>query len=378
MFSKTKKLLIISCSTGSGHLRAAESIRLTCQKLYPEIEVTHIDMANYLDWIAHIYVVWFYEFFSIHAPYAYKLVYQKTDNEFIKKIFNLLAPFIRLGSRRFIKKINDYGSDTIISTHFLPQLILPKQFSTPISVVVTDYYAHKIWLGPKIKNLFVATDEIKDSLEEISTKNETHFEGKIVVSGIPIHPGFFENKNVAELKIKLNIKNDWPVILMMPISFGSVVAKDAVKAIFANNTNINIVVITGKNNKKVFNDLIKISSIQNSQTNSGRLTVIKNTDNIDEWMRIADVIISKAGGLTISEVMHLQKPLIIINPIPGQEDYNATYLEKNHYALKATSSEDLAKKVQAVLLNPNIIAKKNHPNASEIILKTVFPENGIN
>ena len=89
-------------------------------------------------------------------------------------------------------------------------------------------------------------------------------------------------------------------------------------------------------------------------------------------MRVADVIVSKAGGLTISEAMYLQKPLIIINPIPGQEDYNTAYMEKNHYCLKANSSDDLAQKIQALLLNPGLIEKKSHPNASEIILKNIF------
>ncbi len=371
---KTKKLLIISCSTGSGHFRAAESIRLTCQKLYPDTQVLHIDMADYLNGIAHIYVVWFYNFFSVHIPAAYKFVYQITDNWLIQKLFELLAPIIRLGSKKFLTRLNDYGPDTIISTHFLPQLILPKKLSTQISVVITDYHAHKIWLAPKIANFFVATDEIKNDLEKFSPYGGSALDGKVIVSGIPIHPYFFKEKNVSELKNRLSIENNWPVILLMPISFGTIVTKEAIVAVFAYNKKINIVAISGKNNQRAFDDLENIK--ESGQKN---FIILKNAENIDEWMRIADIIVSKAGGLTISEAMYLQKPLIIINPIPGQEDYNTAYLEKNHYCLRANSSDDLAKKIQAVLLNPGLIEKKSHlaspaggPNASEIILKKIF------
>src|SRR3989344_8222655 len=209
---KKEKLLIVSCSTGSGHFRAAESIRLTCQNLYPNIQVVHLDMADYLDEVARIYVVWLYDFFCIRSPATYKFTYYKTDKEFIQKLFELLAPIIRLGSKKFLKQINNFQPDTIISTLFLPQLIFPKNFSTPTSVVITDYHAHRIWLAPKIKNFFVATDEIKNDLEKLNISS--------VASGIPIHPSFLKEKNTAELKNRLNIDNGWPIILLMPISCG--------------------------------------------------------------------------------------------------------------------------------------------------------------
>ncbi len=380
--SKKEKLLIVSCSTGSGHFRAAESIRLTCQNLYPNTEVLHIDMADYLDEIARIYVVWLYDFFSVRIPSSYKFTYYKTDKEFIQKLFKLLAPIIRLGSKKFLERINDYQPDAIISTHFLPQLIFPKNFSTPTSVVITDYHAHRIWLAPKIKNFFVATEEMKNNLSRLyfgaksrildSDESESGEKlyglgEKTTVSGIPIHPNFFKEKNISKLKTRLNIENDWPIILVMPTSWGEIDIKEAITAIFSYNKNINVVAVSGKNNKRGWNDLKAVKD--SGQKN---FTILKNTPNIDEWMRIADIIISKAGGLTISEAMYLQKPLLIINPIPGQEEYNTAYLEKNHYCLRANSGDDLAKKIKILLANPNLIQKKSHPNASEIILKKIL------
>ncbi len=354
-----KKLLIVSCSTGSGHFRAAEALRLASQKLYPDVQVLHIDLADYLSGFARAFSVSSYNTFINHIPRTYKFIYHLTDKPFTQKILIGLRPFFKLGARKFLKKIEEFRPDYIVSTQFSPQLLFPKNFSIPLDTVITDYHAHQIWLAPCVRNFFVASEETKIELEKKGIKS--------IASGLPLHASFFAVKNTAELKRKLNINNDWPTILIMPISSGKISAKDAVPAIFSQNKNVNVVAISGNTNQELFKDLEDIKDA--GQRN---FTILKNADNIDEWMRIADVIVGKAGGLTVSEVMFLQKPIIIINPIPGQEDYNATYLEKNHYGLRANSSDDLAKKIQTLLSNPTLIQKKSHPNAGEIILKNIF------
>jgi len=378
-----KKLLIISCSTGSGHFRAAEALRLSCQKLYPEIQVLHIDLADYLSGFARAFSVSSYNSLISRIPKIYKFIYRVTDRPFTQKVLAVFRPLFQLGAKMFFKKIKDYQPDYIISTQFSPQLILPKNSSIPLDTVITDYHAHQIWLASNVRNFFVASDETKIELSRLcfraksgildsdsrSESGEKSYPlgGKIIASGLPLHSRFFAVKDRADLKKKLNINNDWPIILIMPISCGKISAKETVTTIFSYHKNINVVVISGKNNRRAFNDLENIK--ESGQKN---FTILKSAANIDEWMRIADVIVSKAGGLTISEAMYLQKPLIIINPIPGQEDYNTAYLEKNQYGLKANSSDDLAKKIQILLLNPDLIAKKTRSNASEIILQKIF------
>lgn len=357
--SKTKKLLIVSCSTGSGHFRAAEALRLFCQKLYPEVQVQHIDLADYLSGFARFFSVSSYDVIIKHTPKVFKFFYNLTDRPLTQKVLSILRPFFRFGAISFLKKIKDYQPDYIISTQFTPQLILPKNFPIPIDTIITDYHAHRVWLAPNVRNIFVACEEIKTDLKKIGLDS--------TVSGIPLHPRFFTAKDTAGLKKELNINNDWPIILIMPISCGEINVKEAVTTIFSYNKNVNVVAISGKNNEKNFNDL---ETIKNSGQKN--FIIIKTTPRIDDWMRIADIIVSKAGGLTISEVMYLQKPLVVVNPIPGQEDYNTAYMEKSHYCLKANSSDDLAKKIHMILLNPNLIKKESRPNASEIILKKMF------
>ncbi|OGH91465.1 MAG: hypothetical protein A2534_00465 [Candidatus Magasanikbacteria bacterium RIFOXYD2_FULL_39_9] len=353
----SKKLLIISCSTGSGHLRAAEALRLTCDKLYPNVEVLHIDMADYLDGISRIYLVSFYNLFSNLIPFSYKLLYYLTNSWLAQIVFRAVSPIIRIGSRKLIKKIEEYKPDLIISTHFLPSLILPNKISTPIDTVITDYHAHKIWLTPKNRNFFVATEEIKIELGKFHIQS--------TVSGIPIHPNFFEQKDISKLRDKFNIKNNNPIILFMPTSRGKVSPALAINKILNHNfgTALNIVAIAGKNKKRNLDDLEQFKTVEHTN-----FTIFENVENIDELMKISDIIVGKAGGLTVSEALFLQKPIIIINPIPGQEDYNTSNLEKNHFGLSAKSDNDLVKKIQYILSNPTSINKKSYPDPSKIIL----------
>jgi processive 1,2-diacylglycerol beta-glucosyltransferase len=345
-----KKLLILSCSTGSGHFRAAEALRLSCEKNYPNIQVLHLDIADYLGWFPYTGIVSAYNFISNFTPYLYKLTYQATDVWLTQKIFRNLAPLISFGGRKFIQKINEFKPDFIISTHYLAQIIIPKDFPAPIDTVITDYHPHKTWLSPKIRYTFVATEEIKNNLAK--------FKIEAVASGIPIHLEFLKEKNIDELKTKLGVQNNWPVVLLLSRSHEKIKSADIISEIFSNYSDkkINLIVIGSKNKKLPQKNLI----------------IIDRTDNIDDWMRIADIIVTKAGGLTITEAMYLQKPIIIINPIPGQEDYNTAYLEQNHYGIKAHSAKDVAYKIQNILDNPSSINKKSYPNASKIILEKVL------
>lgn len=357
-----KKLLLVSCSTGAGHFRAAEALRLTAQKLYPETQVLHINLADYLSGPSKLIGISSYNPLTHKLPKFYKFIYFFTDRPLTQKFLRLIKPILQSGAKKFLKKVADYAPDHIISTHFFPQLILPKNYPAPLDTIITDYHVHRIWLTQNVRNFFVASEETKKELEKLGIKS--------MASGIPIYPDFTETKNVGALKSNFGIDNNWPTVLIMPISRGSVKAKKVINTIFTLRKDINVVAIAGADDKEILRDF---EEIKKSFPN---FIVLERVKNIDEWMRVADVIVSKAGGLTITEAIYLQKPLIIVNPIPGQEDYNAAYLEKNGYGLKASSADDLAGKIQLILTHPEIIKTKSHPIASEIVLNNIFlPKN---
>ena len=353
-----KKLLIISCSTGSGHVRSAESLRLYCQQTYPQTIVLHIDVADYMPWLTKIFTVSSYDFFSASTPGLYRQLYKRTDNKFFQSLIYKHLNFIfKTGSGKLLKKITDFQPDSILTTHFFPLIILPRDFTIPIDTVVTDFHAHIVWLSPRVRNFFVA-DEI--TREEI-VKNGFNS----IVAGIPIDPIFYKEKNPADLKSALGIKNSWPTILIMPISKGSVKIGDAIRSIFFHNQNANVAVVCGRNEKS-YESVLKIKS------EFDKLIVLKKVSNVDEWMRISDVVVSKAGGVTISEALRLRKPLIVVNPIPGQEEFNGKFLEKSGYCLRANSSDELAKEITGIINRTNLLKLAPLSDANYIILQKIL------
>lgn len=353
--STVKKLLILSCSTGMGHVRAGEALRLSCQQHYPSVEVVHIDIAKYLNFFVYLYVISGYNFFSKIFPWMYKIIFYTTDNVFTQKFFKLFGPILSLGAKKLFRYIDEYKPDIIVSTHFIPALILPKQFSVPVDMVITDYHAHAVWLSKHTHRFFVATLE----MQEFLTKRHI----TSVASGIPINPEFIAQKNPAELKHQLGLNNNWPTILVMPIFTDRGSIEKIINALHLQRPQTNIVVATGRNEK-----LFKTLDTHKKE----HIIILPKSAQVSDWMRVADIIVSKAGGLTISEALYLQKPLIIMNSIPGQEDYNSAYITNQHYGLRAHSVKELLAATENILTNPNLINKKSYPDPSKIILETIF------
>jgi len=354
-----KKILIVSCTNGSGHIRAAEAIKQYCQENYPEKIVEYVNLADYLNLLARISIVSSYNLVISHAPWLFGVLYRLTDNWFTPQFFHTFGFFFRMGAKKFIKKITEFQPDCIITTHFLPQLLLTKKFHIPIYIVATDYHVHHIWVSGNRTGLFVPAEKSKTELALHGISSE--------VDGFPLKKQFFEIRDAAALKQRFGIEPNRPVVLVMPVMKGKIQPKEALEAIFKALPEVIVVAICGRNNKKM---LAQVEDIKNSGQKN--FIPIKYTDDVPDWMSVADVIVSKAGGSTISESICMHKPLVIINPISGQEDYNTSWLVEQGYGLNANEADEMAEKIQMILNTPEMIKKSPATNASEIILNKIF------
>lgn len=354
-----KKILIVSCTNGSGHIRAAEAVTQYCQEKYPEKIVEHVNLADYLNLPARISIVSSYNMVISHAPWLFGALYRLTDNWFTPQFFHVFGFFFRMGAKKFMKKIEEFKPDCIITTHFMPQLLITKKTHIPIYIVVTDFRAHHIWISGNRTGLFVPAEKTKAELAQIGVSSE--------VGGFPLKKQFFETRNAAALKQRFGIEPNRPVVLVMPIMKGRIQPREALAAIFKSLPEVIVVAICGRNNKKM---LAQVEEIKNSGQKN--FIAINYTDDVPEWMSVADVIVTKAGGSTISEAICMQKPLVIINPISGQEDYNSAWLVEQGYGLSAKKAGEMAEKIKLILNKPETIKKSPAVNASEIILNKIF------
>jgi len=354
-----KKVLLVSCAAGSGHLKAAEALFLTLQHKNPEITVEHIDLIQYTGPFTRLFIAESYDWLIKNCPKIYGYIYLLSNNPIFLKLLQLISPLLRLDGKKFSEKIINFNPDLIVSTYFLPPFFLPKNYKTPLDVVMTDYQYHYAWLSPGIRNIFVTHADIKEAIQDKTKAN-------IIVSGLPLRPDFFINKNIEEIKQKIGINNNQHTILIMPCNSGKIRVEELIKKIINNTDNkLNVLAIAGKNNRKLYRKIKELPAGKNN------LITFDFYEKTDELMRISDLIITKAGGLTISECLHLKKPMILVNSIPGQEEHNIKFLEKNNYGLKLNSLENLNEyidsilnkkislEIQPLMSNPNDIILQN-------------------
>ncbi|OGZ72530.1 MAG: hypothetical protein A2908_01510 [Candidatus Staskawiczbacteria bacterium RIFCSPLOWO2_01_FULL_38_12b] len=337
---KKKKILIISMTAGFGHIRAGEALLDFAKENLPDIALEHVDIINIDKSIEKYARV--YDFLSKKFPFMWKIVYEYFPVFFTQKI----AEYIGLFNNKIKRYISLKNPTAIIFTN---ATILPifasylKKISgkVKIGVVVTDYHAHPYYKFPYIDYYFVPNLQVGGQLEALGIKKE-----KIAITGIPINPRFYIKENIGELKLKYGINNNYPVVLF--IASFKISRKDLlvlIEELLDFEPVINLIFIANGND-----ELYNV--VKDNFTGRQRLLLVHWTYVMEEYMKISDAVISKSGGLTVSECLTLKKPLIIVNPIPGQEEYNAEFVKKNNFGKRVNHISEIAKILPTMISYP--------------------------
>lgn len=333
MKNEKKKVLLLSLATGSGHIRAAEAIEKTAEKYNTPLEVVHIDITKHLHPLIQKGTVDLYEWLITEIPEIWRLLYYGSNIPKAIEQYKIISQKImKYGVHNIAALIQKENPDYVVSTHFFcTDLYLSlgkKTVQAPIATVITDYVAHALWLVPEEHTYFVATEEIKTELQRATSK-----EKEIIVSGIPIDPIFYDaTRKQSHPKKEPTIKN----ILIMSGGQGLTHTDDIVRFLLNTHNTYHITAIAGAN-KALEKKLKKLETL----ATQSKFSAIGWTNNIHKYMQSADVIISKPGGLTTTECIVLNKPILAINSIPGQEEANALFIEKNGYGYKVNDKKEL-------------------------------------
>lgn len=339
-----RKILIVSVKAGAGHLKAAESVEAAFAKFQPEAEVKNLELLDYsTELIKYVYGKMYLDIVkTIPELYAYSYKHYESSKRFIKPRF-LIDQF---NFSDFFGIVEDFDPDIVVATHFIPAGVLEnyrrkRKKNFKIAVTITDYEFHPLWLVANVDLYFTAIEEVKDSLMFYGVPPE-----KIVTSGIPIHPKFSEPKNRKELLAKYGLQNNSPVVLISAGSFGVTPLGEVIADLGAIQDEFQITVVCG-NNAKLRKDL------EIKQKAEPRLKkVFGFVDFMDELMALSDLLITKPGGITVSESMALGLPMIFIEPIPGQEEANADYIVEQGAGVKARNLPVLLYKLGLLIRNP--------------------------
>ena len=362
-----KKILIFYGSYGGGHLSAARSIKEYIDENYSNTETCMVDCIEYINKALNKVTTKAYSGMAKNAHWVWKKVYYGAEDGTFAKLNDKAQKVLSI---KLNKLIRSYKPDLIISTHpfsshMCAVLKKKKKINSKIGTIITDYAPHSQWLmyPAYIDYFFVAHAGMKEDLLKRGIK-----EKQIKVTGIPLSNRFLAHYDKEKILSDFSLSSQKRTILFFAggeQGFGKDKIFNMLKSIIESFPNLQIIAISGKNEKikQQFDELVKKN---NSHKN---VKILEYTNKVPELMSVSDLVITKPGGLTTTESLASGLPIIVINPIPGQEEENAEFLEKNGVAIWIKKDDNIKDelykilnsegKLQSMKVNARLLAKKN-------------------
>ncbi|MDQ5984122.1 MAG: Processive diacylglycerol beta-glucosyltransferase [Eubacteriales bacterium SKADARSKE-1] len=377
------KILILSASTGGGHMTAAEALKSYILTMKKDSVVEVVDTLEYINPLLNKTVTESYLYMAKKNPKMFGLLYNTSNKE--NKFSNMVTFLNSLFSKRLFLLLKDFNADIIITTHMFPTEMVSNlkdsgKVNIPLVCVMTDYAPHKTWINKCVDAYIVANEDMVPTMVKMGAPIE-----KIHPFGIPINHSFYNKTDKNKMLLGLGLDPNIPTILIMAGSFGVTNILKIYDNIVNIDVNFQIIIITGKN-EKLYNmfkrrvdvgqkkhstkhvrietiDLLRESIKHHSEKlthllkdkkkipGSKKTRLIFFTDEVYKYMHISDLIITKPGGLTVSEALACDLPMAIFNAIPGQEEENAEFLVKNNMAIKIGKGNHCSNAIKNLLTN---------------------------
>lgn len=337
------KILIFYASYGGGHLKAAESINECILNNYKDknIEVELIDCMKYVNKAIEKMTTAAYREMAKKMPWAWGKIYNDSQK----------GPLAHISSRsnkimaiKLLRLLREKQPDLIISTHpfgsqMCSYLKRKRKINAKIATILTDFAPHSQWLvgSDYTDYFFVAHDKMKSYL--LSQNIE---ENKIFVTGIPLSNKFLCKYDRNDVLKNFELKdNKFNILFFGGGEFG--LGKTRTVEIFeefskfAKSRDFQVIGIAGKNEKMklAFENIVRENNCEEN------VKVLEFTNKVPELMSISDLVVTKPGGMTTTESLASELPMIIINPIPGQEVENAEFLESKNIAIWIRKDDDV-------------------------------------
>lgn len=322
-----KKIIIFYASYGGGHLSAAKSIKEHLEKNYNDVNVEMIDCMKYISNALEKITTGAYKEMAKKLPSLWGHIYMNSQKGPLGHISSRANKIMAIKLKNLIL---EKSPDCIISTHpFSSQMVSylkrKGKINCKLATILTDFASHEQWLvGHEFTDLFfVSNDNMEKELIDFGVEKS-----KIHVTGIPMSERFFEKFDRVKVCSEFNLDPSKNVILFFgggEFGLGKDRTTQVFRSLISNATNYQIVAIAGKNEKmkECFENTAAELNVPE------HIKILGFTNMVPELMSISNLVITKPGGLTTTESLASHLPIIIINPIPGQEEQNAEFLEKH-------------------------------------------------
>ncbi len=372
-----KKVLIFYASYGGGHLSAAKSIQEYIDNNYSNVETELIDCMKYVNKTIETLTTAAYRQMAKKVPWAWGKIYSNSQKG---PLAHITTKSNKIMAIKLLKLLREKNPDIIISTHpfgsqMCSYLKRKGKIYAKIATIMTDFSPHDQWLvgSDYTDYFFVSNDKMKDYLI-----NKNIDESKVFSTGIPISNRFLKSYDKSKILNDLELEISKPIILFFgggEYGLGKSYTLKIFEAFVKTLDDVQIIVISGKNEKikLAFEEIVIKYQKQNN------IKVLGFTNRVPEYMYVSSLVVTKPGGLTTSESLASNLPIIVINPIPGQEEENAEFLVEKGIAIWLKKDDNIEKiigdlfkdkeKLNHMKENTNILARKNSTeNICKIIL----------
>ncbi len=331
-------ILFLYVSIGTGHKRVAEAIENAIKIKHPDWNTLCIDPSEQKFPKVKKLIESLYLKTNKYVPKVYDLLY---DNEVIYQVSKVFVSFFqKINLGKFIGTIESFKPDIIVCTHAFPcgmSSILRKSSDIRLVAVPTDMVVHRYWVHKNVDMFAVATEESKSFLIKRGIPKD-----RIDVTGLPIGPQFSNKKNKLLLRKKFGLE-DINTVLIMGGGFGFGPIKDVVKSLDTIENEFQMIVVTGLN-KKLMNELKKSNFTK-------KIKILGYVDNIDEYMQMSDLLVTKPSGSTICEAAAKNLPMVLVKGVAGSEWENATFLKDK--VMMPKDDKEFVRTIKEVLDKPS-------------------------
>jgi len=361
------KVLITTATAGGSHLAAASAIEDAWRTRRTDDTVEKLDLVQFFSPLHRKIHADGYETLVEHAPEIWGMLFSKTDDpRVVARLNRLSRVFTPTSSLKLERHIKRTQPEVIICTHYGPIEVLGRmarkarektahrsgrQPGPPLIVsVVTDFEAHALWMGECVGLYCVAAEA---ACARIVARGA--LPGNIAVTGIPIANKFALPVEPRAVRARLGLRDDQPVVLLLGGGFGWGPIAETLAELDKIETRFQTVVVCGRN--------AELRRNVAAQDRKHPTHVLGFVSNMNELMAVSDLLITKPGGLTTSEALASGLPMVVINPIPGQEAANSDFLLQSGAAIKVNRIEEMSHRVGQLLGSKKLSAMRKAARA---------------
>ncbi|GHF56908.1 processive 1,2-diacylglycerol beta-glucosyltransferase [Deinococcus metalli] len=324
------RALILSASFGNGHHQAQHAVDLALRAAGPPLEALHADFLSYLNPLERAVTAGTYALWLRHAPGMYRAFYEWTDRASEPRAVTGTFSWLGLGGmRRDVRRarpeivLSSYPTSVALA-HAAGQQLGATFLN---ALVVTDYRIHHHWARPEANAVFVPSEEAREQMARWGIP-----EDRIEVTGIPIAPVYrgLIGADRGALREQHGLRPDQPLVLISGGGTGAYRALAGVVSELASlGRRVQVLVMAGATGRGV------------EEVGGATIHQLGYSTAFPELLAATDLVVGKAGGLTVAEATALGVPFVVHEPIPGQEEHNADYLVRHGAATWARDRHDL-------------------------------------